>query len=474
MNKLVFLAAFLLTLPTAAAHAQLVSIGTLGGNNSVGTSINAAGQVVGRSETTTDPSTLQVHAFLWTPTTPNGMTGTMIDLGVLGGANSAAHGINDLGQVVGKTNTETDGDRAFVWTPSTLNGSVGTMVSIGTLGGSANYANAINNAGQVVGASHFALDNPFDLHAFLWTPDEPNGSTGVMIDLGTLGGASSVARAISADGKVVGWSDTAGGPKHAFLWTPGGTAGPPSNPQMQDLGTLDGDSESEGFGVNSLGQVAGGSYNGFYPRAFLWTPGGTAGSENNPQLQNLGHLGGGMTLATGLTETGAVTGFSLLTANVSFNAFIWVPEAPNVTSGTLIDVGAVVPFGGLISINASGQLAGYAQVTADAAHAFVMAPYVPNQVPTADDQSVTVTKDKSQAVTLTGSDADGDALTYIVLTSPAHGTLTGSGTSLTYTPARGYIGPDSFTFKVNDGAVDSDTATVSITVAKAGKKPPRR
>jgi hypothetical protein len=35
---------------------------------------------------------------------------------------------------------------------------------------------------------------------------------------------------------------------------------------------------------------------------------------------------------------------------------------------------------------------------------------------------------------------------------------------LTYTPASGYSGPDSFTFKANDGTVDSNTATVSITV----------
>ncbi|HEX8939789.1 MAG TPA: cadherin-like domain-containing protein, partial [Candidatus Limnocylindrales bacterium] len=47
---------------------------------------------------------------------------------------------------------------------------------------------------------------------------------------------------------------------------------------------------------------------------------------------------------------------------------------------------------------------------------------------------------------------------------PAHGSLSGSAPNLTYTPALNYNGPDSFTFKANDGTVDSNTATVSITV----------
>jgi Bacterial Ig domain len=51
------------------------------------------------------------------------------------------------------------------------------------------------------------------------------------------------------------------------------------------------------------------------------------------------------------------------------------------------------------------------------------------------------------------------------VTPPAHGTITGgTGASRTYTPNTNYVGPDSFTFKANDGTVDSNTATVSITV----------
>jgi hypothetical protein len=61
-------------------------------------------------------------------------------------------------------------------------------------------------------------------------------------------------------------------------------------------------------------------------------------------------------------------------------------------------------------------------------------------------------------------------LTYTVVTNPAHGTLTGTAPNLTYTPTTGYTGADSFTFKANDGKVDSNVATVSITVEAAGAK----
>jgi hypothetical protein len=45
------------------------------------------------------------------------------------------------------------------------------------------------------------------------------------------------------------------------------------------------------------------------------------------------------------------------------------------------------------------------------------------------------------------------------VTSPAHGTLSGTAPNVTYTPAANYNGSDSFTFKVNDGALDSTPAT---------------
>lgn len=84
--------------------------------------------------------------------------------------------------------------------------------------------------------------------------------------------------------------------------------------------------------------------------------------------------------------------------------------------------------------------------------------------PLASDSAVTVQENVSTDVTLTASDADGDPLTYAIVAPPQHGTLSGSGPTVTYTPAPAYAGPDSFTFKANDGVMDSRVATVSVTV----------
>ncbi len=90
-----------------------------------------------------------------------------------------------------------------------------------------------------------------------------------------------------------------------------------------------------------------------------------------------------------------------------------------------------------------------------------------NSPPVANDQTVNVNMNTQSPITLTATDPNNHPLTYSIVTQPSHGTLSPStlgGPSRTYTPAAGYTGPDSFTFKANDGNVDSNTATVSITV----------
>ena len=94
-----------------------------------------------------------------------------------------------------------------------------------------------------------------------------------------------------------------------------------------------------------------------------------------------------------------------------------------------------------------------------------------NDAPVAQEQSVTVNEDAAVAITLVATDVDGDSLTYIVVSQPVHGTLGGTVPNLTYTPSAGYTGNDSFTFKVNDGSVDSNLATVSITVTPVNDAP---
>lgn len=98
---------------------------------------------------------------------------------------------------------------------------------------------------------------------------------------------------------------------------------------------------------------------------------------------------------------------------------------------------------------------------------------VTNQAPTATPQSVSVTTNTPRVVTLAGSDADGDSLTYAIASSPSNGSLSAvTGASVTYTPNAAYIGPDSFTFTVRDTAnVVSAPATVSLTVTGADATP---
>ncbi len=88
---------------------------------------------------------------------------------------------------------------------------------------------------------------------------------------------------------------------------------------------------------------------------------------------------------------------------------------------------------------------------------------VANQAPTATDQSVSTAYGSPTAITLGGTDPEGSPLTFAVTGGPAHGTLSGTPPALTYTPAAGYSGPDSFTFTASDGSL-SDTGTVAISV----------
>jgi hypothetical protein len=94
-----------------------------------------------------------------------------------------------------------------------------------------------------------------------------------------------------------------------------------------------------------------------------------------------------------------------------------------------------------------------------------------NHYPIADSKSIQTLQDQSVAVSLTGSDEDGDALTFSILSSPAHGTLTGIAPNLTYTPTAGYYGLDSFAYRAKDGQVSSAPAIISITVSPLNRTP---
>jgi VCBS repeat-containing protein len=96
-----------------------------------------------------------------------------------------------------------------------------------------------------------------------------------------------------------------------------------------------------------------------------------------------------------------------------------------------------------------------------------------NDAPVADAQSVATAEDASVSVVLTGSDVDGDALTFSIATPPAHGSLAAAASpgTYTYTPNANYSGPDSFTYQAGDGALQSNVATVTITIGALNDGP---
>ena len=96
-------------------------------------------------------------------------------------------------------------------------------------------------------------------------------------------------------------------------------------------------------------------------------------------------------------------------------------------------------------------------------------------IPVATAQTLTVAQDASLPVTLAGTDPEGTALRYTVVTAPAHGAFAAADGKLTFTanaaftyaPTPGFSGTDSLVFKVSDGVLDSESVTVRFTVTPA-------
>ena len=92
--------------------------------------------------------------------------------------------------------------------------------------------------------------------------------------------------------------------------------------------------------------------------------------------------------------------------------------------------------------------------------------------PGTEGQSATTAEDTSKSITLTAVSPNPTAsFTFTIVTPPAHGTLSGTGADRSYQPDPDFNGNDNFTFKANDGAHDSNTSTINLTVTEVNDSP---
>lgn len=320
---------FISTSPLAVADIAytITDLGTLGGTQSVAAAINDLGQIVGNSYTAGDAA---YRMFLY--------DGTMHDLGIVGTKGSYMGSINNSGAYVGSFESN-QGYRAFLHD--------GTLHNIGTFpGGAGSGAGDINDAGQVVGYSGLTYNfGDYAWHAFLYD--------GALHDIGTLGGTWSEAYGINNLGQVTGEAFTTGNTgSHAFFYD--GT--------MHDLGTLGG-TTSVGSDLNDAGQVAGSST---LPGEAIWHAFLYDGT-----MHDLGTLGGPSSFAYDINEAGVVVGTSHID-DITTHAFVY-REGVMRDLNSLIDPAAGWELTWASSINASGQIVGYGLIN-DQTHAFLLTP----------------------------------------------------------------------------------------------------
>jgi probable HAF family extracellular repeat protein len=341
------------TVPGGTQHAVLwkrgliTDIGTpgLGGPNSRALGVNERGQASGKAETSTlDPNgedfcDFGTHficlPFRW-------QDGVLTPLPTLGGNNGQADRVNNRGEVAGiAENTTRDStcpasgpqvlqEKPVIWENGEING-------LDTFRGDPDgWAFGINDNGQVAGASGICSTlNPYTLvyilsrHALLW-------DKGRVTDLGNLGGTGAfgpgnLALEVNNQGEVVGASDLKGDTNfHGYVWT--------RETGMRDLGTLPGDANSGGLGINDRGEVVGVSIDasGNF-RGFLWQNGVMT------DLNTLVPAGSPLFLlfAHSINSRGEIVGFGV-TSSGAVHAFLATPshgEADGESAAPAVDGG---------------------------------------------------------------------------------------------------------------------------------------
>ena len=211
-------------------------------------------------------------------------------------------------------------------------------IDLGTLGGAESVARDVNSSGQVVGSSTIPGEQG-ETHACLW-------EDGHMRDLGTLGGGFSEARAINKVGRIVGVSEITGSADlRAFYWSEG---------HLDSL-SAPGGRGSWAADINERSQIIGGFMTAMYdPHCFLWDDG---------EMIDLGTLGGAACFVTDINDRGQIVGFSTTaTSGYRAHAFLW-------EAGRMTDLTPTLPpdqESRATVINERGQVGGYSVGTTGA------------------------------------------------------------------------------------------------------------
>jgi probable HAF family extracellular repeat protein len=323
----------------AASQYQVRNLGALGGTSSGGSSINDFGFVSGVSNLAGNQST---HATAW-------LNGATLDLGTLGGANSAVLWPvkNDFGVLVGVAETAQVDPLGENWSCSaffpTVTGHVclgfvwrwGHMQALPTLGGNNGFATGANDFGLIVGWAENTVRDPtctpgstqvLQFKPVVWGPGDSDIHALPLIGTDTSGAAT----AINNSGQIVGISgicDQAVGrftAIHAVMWQ-GNT--------VTNLGSLGVPAWNTPMAINQRGTVVGfanapggGDPGNFNVHAFIWTP--------FTGMRDLGTLPGDTTSqALGINDEGLVVGESC-GAN-GCRAVLW-------QNGTIVDMNTLV------------------------------------------------------------------------------------------------------------------------------------
>jgi VCBS repeat-containing protein len=255
--------------------------------------------------------------------------------------------------------------------------------------------------------------------------------------------------------------------------------------------------------INATGQVVGGGTSATSPTTYVWIWSATDGLTTIPAVPNATYMEG-----LRINDSSVVVGRMFLAPDNHAGLFRWSPQsgtedlnalgAPlgdvyggiNINNAGDIVVSLNPPTGGEASyLYSNGVWTNINDLTPPGSRHlqwvtainnrgwivgsnFLLIP--PNRIPTATDDTLSATEDTAANGTLKATDPDGDPLTYSIVANGTKGTATITNPATgayTYTPNPNANGTDAFTFKVSDGAVDSNVAMETVTISAVNDAP---